>query len=46
MGANCSNCNFTWSEEMTSEMKDLLSSNSKTKETKKENQEYRNHNSG
>jgi|LauGreDrversion4_2_1035121.scaffolds.fasta_scaffold501199_2 hypothetical protein len=41
MGANCSNCNCTWTEELTSEMKDLLSS----KETKKTNQEYCNHNS-
>ncbi len=36
MGVNCSNCNCTWSEELTNEMKDLLSSQTKSKNHSKE----------
>ena len=39
MGVNCSSCNCTWSEELTNEMKDLLSGQAKNNQASKENQE-------
>jgi len=35
MGMNCSNCNFTWNDELNNELKDLLAA--KYKNGKREN---------